>query len=111
MKILVTIHENDVAARFDLATEVLIAEAIEGRILGEPRIILLPRASGDELCGLSVKEDVSIVICGGVEGAHFEYLIWKKITVFDGIIGPYSEALDWVLAGRLKNGTILPGSR
>ena len=110
MKILITIQKNEVSPRFDLTSEILITGVEGGKIVGEPRIILLPRTSGDELCSLIVKEGVSSVVCGGIEEAHFEYLLWKKVTVFDGIIGPYAEALEWVLDNRLKPKTILPES-
>ncbi|OGQ98035.1 MAG: hypothetical protein A2521_16460 [Deltaproteobacteria bacterium RIFOXYD12_FULL_57_12] len=109
MKILITVRENMVAPRFDLATEVLIVTIENGRPAGEPRFILLPRASGEELCGMIVKEDVSIVLCGGLEETHYQYLMWKKIKVLDGIVGPYEEALECFLAGRLAARTILPG--
>jgi len=104
------VRKNDLAPRFDLATEVLIAQAEEGKIRGEPRIILLPRTSGEELCGLIMKEDIATVICGGIEETHYQYLVWKKIQVVEGIIGPCEEALRLFLSGGLKPGTILPGA-
>lgn len=109
MKILITISKNHVEPRFDLVNEVVIARARNGQILGEPRIILLPGASPEEICSLVIKEDVSVVICGGIEEVHYQYLIWKKVKVFDSIIGPYEQALKLVLSDKLEAGTILPG--
>ena len=110
MKILITIHKNEVASRFDLASEILIAEVDGGEIAGEPRIILLPGTSGEDICGLAIKENISLIICGGIEDTHYQYLKWKKIKVTDGVIGPYSEALEYAEKNNLKPGVILPGA-
>ena len=107
MRILIAIQGEDVAPRFDLATEVCIAEVENGALRNEPRIMLLPVASGDELCALILRETVTMVICGAIEEAHYQYLIWKKVTVIDGIIGPYRLALQWIGNGRLRPGNIL----
>lgn len=107
MKILVTLQNNDIAPRFDLTTEVLIARITRGKVSGEPRTILLPGPSSDELCSLAIKEEVSLVICGGIEDAHFQYLIWKKIEVIDRIIGPADEALALAIAKNLQPGAII----
>lgn len=100
-------RNNDIAPRFDLATEVLIARIVGGKISGEPRIILLPGPSSDELCSLAIKGEVSLIICGGIEDTHFKYLLWKKIKVIDRIIGPAKEALALAMAKNLQPGTII----
>jgi predicted Fe-Mo cluster-binding NifX family protein len=107
MKILVTLQNNDIAPRFDLATEVLIAKISRGRISGEPRTVLLPGAGSDALCSLIIKEEASLVICGGIEEAHFQYLAWKKIEVIDRVIGPASEAVALAAAKQLRPGQIV----
>ena len=109
MKILIPISKNYVEPRFDLANEVVIARVRNGQILGEPRIILLPGATPEEICALVIKEDVSVVICGGIEEVHYQYLTWKKVKVFDSVIGLYEQALKLVLSDKLEAGTILPG--
>ena len=108
MKILVTLQNNDIAPRFDLTTEVLIARITRGKVSGTPRTILLPGPSSDELCSLAIKEEVSLVICGGIEDAHFQYLAWKKIDAIDRIIGPAAEALTLAIAKNLQPGAIIP---
>jgi len=111
MKILITIIGDNVAPRFDLTTEVLIA-TIDGRHSpGKPRTILMNRPSAEELCNLIIKEDISILICGGIEENNYKYLVWKKIQVIDSIIGPYREALDLAIENKLEGGAILPGAR
>ena len=111
MKILITIQDNNVAARFDLTSEVLIALCENQQILGTPRTILMTRPSAEELCSLIIKEGINVVICGGIEESHLQYLSWKKLQVIDSVIGPYPEALQATNAGFLKPGTILPGAR
>jgi predicted Fe-Mo cluster-binding NifX family protein len=110
MKILVTIEKSEVAPRFDQTSEILITETAGEKIVGEPRIILLPGTSGEDICGLVTKENISLVICGGIEETHYQYLKWKKIKVIDGVIGPYEQALNFAIAQNLKPGMILPGA-
>ena len=111
MKILITINKNEVAPRFDLASEILIAEN-GGKVQPvEPRILLLSGTSGEELCSLAIKENIALIICGGIEDNHYQYMMWKKIKVIDRIIGPYVVALEQAMAGKLKPGSILPGAR
>jgi predicted Fe-Mo cluster-binding NifX family protein len=110
MKILITIEKNEVAPRFDQASEILIIKVEGVTIKGEPRIMLLPGTSGEDICGLAIKEDISLVVCGGIEDAHFQYLKWKKIKVIDGVIGPYEQAVHFVIKNKLIPGLILPGA-
>lgn len=109
-KVLIVISRSDVAPRFDLAVEVLIAEIVDGAIPQEPRHLLLSEPSGDEFCALAVRESIDTVVCGGIDEVHFDYLNWKKISVIDGIIGPYETALEVMLAGELERDLILPGA-
>ena len=111
MKILITIQNDEIAPRFDLTSEILITEIDNDRVNGEPRIILLPGTSGEDICGLAIKENISQVICGGIEDTHFQYLKWKRIKVIDGVIGPYEQALDFAISEKLKPGLVLPGAR
>jgi len=110
MKILITIEKNEVSPRFDLTSEILITETDGQKMAGEPRIILLPGTSGEDICGLAIKENIVLVICGGIEESHYDYLRWKKIKVIDGVIGPYDEAIHAARANTLKPGMILPGA-
>jgi len=112
MKILLTVQENSIAPRFDQATEVMIAED-NGRkgLAAEPRTIILPHRSAEELSDLIVKEGVQCVICGGIEESFHKFFTWKKITVIDGVIGGHAEALQRCLAGELQPGTVLSSAR
>jgi len=110
MKILITIQKNEIAPRFDQTSEILVTEKTGDKITGEPRIILLPGSSGEEICGMAIKENISLIICGAIEDTHYQYLKWKKIKVINGVIGPFAEALEFAATNNLKPGVILPGA-
>ncbi len=107
MRILLTIQGEVVAPRFDLATEVLIARAERGELVEPPREILLPGPSGEELCGMVIKESITHLICGGIEEEHYQYLTWKGVAVLDRVIGTGQLALRRLLDGKLEVGAVL----
>ena len=106
-KVLITLHGNDVASRFDLATEVLIASLDSDGKVVEEKTMVLPQASAEKLCHLILTEEIQVVICGGVEEEYHQYLTWKRVTVMDSIIGPYQRVLARLGEGSLKTGDIL----
>ncbi len=105
--VLVPLLGDCVAPRFDLATEVLVARVRGGRIAGEPRIVLLPGPSADDLCSLVLEEGITDVLCGGIEDAHYQYLAWKKVRVVDRIIGGWPGVLRLFLADALGPGAVV----
>ncbi|MCK5231186.1 MAG: hypothetical protein KAR13_13015 [Desulfobulbaceae bacterium] len=107
MRILLVLQGDWIAPRFDLATEVLLAIIHKGKVEGKPREILLSRLSGEELCGLIVKKDVTHVICGGIEEGHYQYLTWKGVDVIDQVIGKARYALRLAKTGQLVCGTVI----
>jgi hypothetical protein len=115
VSLLVALAGEVVAPRLDLASEVLLARAGKGRLLGEPRIVLLPGPSADALCSLALEEGVTDVVCGGIEDAHYQYLAWKKVRVTDRVIGRWEGVLRLFLRDELRPGTVVrdapaPGS-
>ena len=111
MKILITAQGDFVAPRFDLTSEVVIATAENGTLAGKPRTIIMDRSSAEELSNMIMEEDVSMVICGGIEDRQYQFLTWKKIRVIDFVIGDHESALNRVLAGDLQAGDMLPLTR
>lgn len=108
-KVLITLLGNDVAPRFDLATEVMIfAVTPEGQVEDE-RIMVLPQASAEKLCHMVITEDIRVVICGGIEEEYYQYLIWKRIVVHDAVIGPVDRVQQRFCRGQLQPGEILYG--
>lgn len=102
-----TLTADQIAPRFDLCTEVLIAQFNDDRTGPEPRTVLLPGPSADELCSLILKEGIDIVVCGGIEDSFFQYLIWKKVRVIDRVIGPSAKALQLALEEGLRAGAVI----
>ncbi len=107
MKMLITLQGEEVAPRFDLCSEVLIVKSGGAGGAAEPRTVLLPSPSSDELCSLIIKEEIALVICGGIEETHFQYLEWKKVKVIDRVIGAHPAVRRLLEAGQLLPGTIV----
>jgi hypothetical protein len=103
----VTLLENDVAPRFDLATEVFISEIGQDRPTTKGKTLVLGHPSAEELCQLILDEHVEVVICGGIEGEFYDYLTWKEVAVMDSVSGPWERALDACRRGTLRPGDIL----
>lgn len=109
-KILIPLYENEVAPRFDLATEVLVVH-IDRSVDENPRatekVVVLSEASPEELCRLIIADGMDAVICSAIEEEYHQYLTWKKVAVFDNVLGPVDKVLAYFLEGRLESGTIL----
>ncbi len=101
------IDGEEIAPRFDLATEAWLGQIDGQGNLFEENILVLPQASAEDLCQLILNEGVNVLICGGIENEFYEYLNWKKITVYDSVISSYSQALNAFIDGRLESGLIL----
>ncbi|MCK8601587.1 NifB/NifX family molybdenum-iron cluster-binding protein [Desulfoferrobacter suflitae] len=106
-KVLVTLYGNDVAPRFDLATEVLIAAVDDAGAVHEEKTMVLPQASAEKLCHMVLTEEVRAVICGGIEQEYYDYLTWKRVVVIESVVGSYRRVLEEFARGRLKSGDIL----
>jgi predicted Fe-Mo cluster-binding NifX family protein len=106
-KILISLYGNNVAPRFDLATEVLIASVGEDGHVVDEKILVLPHASAEKLCHMVLTEDVQTVICGGIEEEFYQYLVWKRVKVLDSVIGPADVVMDRYRQGKLQSGDIL----
>ncbi len=106
-KVLIPLHENDVAPRFDLATEVLIVTGDGKAGSREKKTMVLPRASAEQLCHFIITEGIQTVICNGIEDDYYQYLTWKRIEVIDSVIGSSESALLRLINGTLKAGDIL----
>ncbi len=106
---MITTRGDFISPRFDLSSEVLIATCYDQQLMEEPRSLLLSDVSAEILCDLALKEKVSVVVCGGIEEVHYQFLTWKKITVIDSVIGPYNDVLQLAVNSGLMSGTILSG--
>lgn len=111
MKILITAQGDFVAPRFDLTAEVVIATVDNGALVGKPRTIIMDRPSPEDLSNLIMEENISMVICGGIEDRQYQFLSWKKIRVIDFVIGDHETVLKRAVAGELHPGDLLPPTR
>ncbi len=105
--VLITLNEDNVASRFDLATEVLLTTVGPDGRIGVHKTIVLPHASAEDLCHLILTEKVGAVVCGGIEDEFYQYLTWKKVQVIDSVIGPWQQVVERLASGRLESGDIL----
>lgn len=110
-KILITVQGDFVAQRFDLAAEVIIVTAESGQLSDKPRTIIMERPSPEDLCNMIMEENITLVICGGIEDRHYQFLTWKKIRVIDFVIGDHHSILKKAIAGELNPGDLLPLTR
>jgi predicted Fe-Mo cluster-binding NifX family protein len=106
-KILITIWRDQVAPRFDLASEVLIASPDPGGGLAHIRTVVLPSVSAEDLCHMILTQAITTVICGGIEEEYYQYLTWKKVKVIDSVIGLYEQVLESALKDQLESGSNL----
>jgi predicted Fe-Mo cluster-binding NifX family protein len=104
--IIIPLYDEEVAPRFDLATEVLLAERSTAEAVQE-KVLILPGPSAEKLCQLIIAEGVQVLICGGIEQEFFDYLTWKRVRVIDNVIGSGRALLDLYLQNRLFPGTIV----
>ena len=109
--ILITLLGNEVAPRFDLATEVLMVAVDESGGVLDEKTVVLPHPSAEDLCHLILVESVSVLICGGIEDEFFQYLNWKKIKIIDSVIGPWQAVFERFQSGRLQAGMIIYDER
>ncbi|PIE65109.1 MAG: hypothetical protein CSA26_04505 [Desulfobacterales bacterium] len=106
-KLLLPIQGDFIAPRFDLATEIVVVRFEEGKVAGEPRNFIMDSPSDEELCQMIVELNITDVVCGGIEELHYNFLIWKKVNVIDGIIADWHTALDKAVVDGLQPETLL----
>lgn len=106
-KVLITVFGENVAPRFDRTTEVVMFRLGENGEVTEERTMVLHQSSPEDLCQLIVSEDVQIVVCGGIEEEYYQYLTWKKLEVYDSVIGSRAEVISRLRSNSLESGLIL----
>lgn len=106
-KLLIPIQGDYVAPRFDLATEILIVRFENHVLVGEPKTIIMERSTEEGLCQMAVEENITDLVCGGIEELHYNFLVWKKVNVLDGVIGDWQTVIHKSIAGTLAQGEIL----
>ncbi len=103
-RVMITLHEKEVAPRFDLSSEVMLAIVSSDNIVEEQKTIALPRASAEDLCQWILTQGVTVLICGAIEDEYYQFLKWKKLSIFDNISGDWHRAFDSFLKNCLHTG-------
>jgi predicted Fe-Mo cluster-binding NifX family protein len=106
-KIIIPLFGNDVAPRFDLASEVVIISCDKKGGNCEERVLVLPKSSAEQLCHLILTEEAQTLICGGIEEEYYQYLTWKQVNVLDSVIGDWRHVLQVFKKGRLRQADII----
>jgi predicted Fe-Mo cluster-binding NifX family protein len=106
-KVLVTVLGDQVAPRFDMAKEIVIFRLNDDGEVSEERTMVLHHSSPEDLCQLIVSEDVHTVVCGGIEEEYYQYLTWKKLDVYDSVIGSSANVISRLRDNTLECGMIL----
>lgn len=108
-RVLIPLYRDEVAPRFDLASEALIADVEPDGPDISSEEYLLPHASAEGLCDLVLRKDVDVVICGGIDEEYYHYLRWKRVEVLDNVAARAKDALERFARGQLKAGEVLFG--
>ncbi len=106
-RVLVPLLRDEVAPRFDLASEALVADVDLDSGTFSTSDYLLPHSSADAMCDLALRRDVQVVICGAVDEEYYHYLRWKRVEVLDNVAATAQDALQRFAKGALKAGDIL----
>jgi len=91
-KILIPLFSDQIAPRFDLASNVCIVIIEEN--LFQQKTVVLPRPSAEELSYYILTEKIDTVICCGIEDEYYQYLTWKKVYVIDNVIGSCDNVIQ-----------------
>jgi predicted Fe-Mo cluster-binding NifX family protein len=95
-----------VAPRFDMAPEVVVVLTNENEIL-EERTYVMSRPSPESICQMAISERINILVCCGIEEEFYQYLKWKKVEVYDCVLGPYRRAISKLLSNSLRSNEVL----
>lgn len=54
-----------------------------------------------------IDENITNLICGGIEEGYFYFLVWKKILVLEAVIASWRTALAKGVADTLQQSEVL----
>ena len=106
-KILIPLHDGEIAPRFDLSSEILVVGCTSQGKIEQEKMLILPGPSAERICHMAMTEQVHTILCGGIEQEVYEYLTWKKVEVIDDLIGLAANVMQRYLSGRLQRGDIV----
>jgi len=105
-KVIIPLYCEEIAPRFDLASETFIATISRNKV-EEKRYMVLKRPSAEDLCHFILTENINTLICNAIDDEYYHFLKWKKIMILDNVAGAFTDAFDNYLNNSLKRGDIL----
>jgi predicted Fe-Mo cluster-binding NifX family protein len=106
-RIIIPLYQDQVAPRFDLATEVMVAIVSGNKAIEEPKNIVLQRSSPEDLCHRILSENINCLICGAIEDEYYQFLKWKKLLIYDNVSGSCEVVFSKFLENSLSSGDLL----
>ena len=106
-RVMIPLYKDEVAPRFDLAKEVMMAIVLKDNKVEEQKTIVLPRSSPEDLCHQILLENISTLICGAIQDEYYQFLKWKKLLIFDNVSGKWEDVFNRFLDGSLNGGDLL----
>ena len=101
MKIAVTYENEQIYQHFGHCAQFKIYEVQAGEIISQ-QVIDAGGSGHGALASLLAREDVNLLICGGIGGGARMALAEAGIVVMGGVGGDADEAVDAFLAGQLR---------
>lgn len=103
MRVAVLLFGERVSPRFDCATEFLVVDVLDGKV-AEKEVASLARELPLERIARLLELGVSVVICGGIEGATARILNARGIQLYSWVNGTVDDVLGALLRGDLESG-------
>ena len=104
MKVAIPHHGEDVTPDFEYAGGITIYEIHKNRVVAQTDFTLRSREKLDRV-RLLRDQDVSVLICSGIQAAHEDLLTASGIQVISWVSGKANEVLHLFLEN-----TLVPGS-
>jgi predicted Fe-Mo cluster-binding NifX family protein len=103
-KIAVAVYQDRISSRLDCSENILLLTFVQGKIVGRQQMRLLYSDPMDRI-RLLVREEVQLVICGGITRTYASMLHDANIEVIPWVQGRVDEVLREFVAGTLQRPT------
>jgi predicted Fe-Mo cluster-binding NifX family protein len=102
MNIAIPIYGSRVMPRFGCTREMIIVSVEDGRIVSTRQVRLTPEI-WLALPAVLAAEQVSVLICGGIDPRFQQAILGQKIQLVWGVIGEWQDVLQAYLDGTLQS--------
>lgn len=101
MNIAIPIYGNRVMPRFGYTRKMMVATVEDGRIVSSKQVTVTPEMFF-ALPAVLAAEQVSVLICGGIDPRFQQAILGRNIQLVWGIIGEWQDVLQAYLNGTLQ---------